>query len=100
MNQRIEKSQAIYEHWRAGDGDMNELAIGLYDLTADYETLLDDYEKLEVKAQELDALIAVYDLTQRDVDKAVIKFDAAQENDLSKLPTQQKLTEEDMEATT
>ena len=40
---RVEKSEAIYGHWENGDGDMAELAIGLYDLTAHYKALWDDY---------------------------------------------------------
>ena len=50
MNQRIEKARNIFQLWEDGDGDMGELATGLYDLTADYEALLKDYEALEAKA--------------------------------------------------
>ncbi len=53
-NIRLEKSRNIYELWRTGDGDMGELAIGLYDLTAHYEALLDDYEKLEAKLSKME----------------------------------------------
>ena len=40
---RVAKSEAMFANWDAGDGDMNELAIGLYDLVAEYKALWDDY---------------------------------------------------------
>jgi hypothetical protein len=40
---RVAKSEAMYDNWEAGDGDMGELAIGLYNLTAEYKALWDDY---------------------------------------------------------
>lgn len=46
---RIEKSETIYSFWESGEGDMAELAIGLYDLTAHYKALWDDYHELEVR---------------------------------------------------
>lgn len=53
--QCVEKAEAIYAHWERGDGDMGELAIGLYDLTAHYKALYEDYIRLE---KELAALKA------------------------------------------
>ena len=47
--QRIEKSENMYLNWEAGDGDMDELAIGLYNLTAEYKALFDAYVKLEAR---------------------------------------------------
>lgn len=44
---RVEKSENIYRLWESGEGDMGELAIGLYDLTAHYKALWDDYAQLE-----------------------------------------------------
>jgi len=46
---RVEKSENIYELWESGEGDMDELAIGLYDLTAQYKALYDDYVQLEAE---------------------------------------------------
>lgn len=43
---RIEKSEAMYGNWEAGDGDMGELAVGLYNLTAEYKALWDDCTEL------------------------------------------------------
>lgn len=53
MNQRVEKARAIYQHWVDGDGDMGELAVGLYDLTADYEALLADNAVLRKRVEGL-----------------------------------------------
>jgi len=36
---RVTKSENIYALWEKGEGDMGELAIGLYDLTAHYKAL-------------------------------------------------------------
>ena len=47
--QRVEKSENIYRLWETGEGDMGELAIGLYNLTADYKSLWDDYTKLKAE---------------------------------------------------
>ena len=44
---RVTKSENIYALWESGEGDMGELAIGLYDLTAHFKALWDDYAKLE-----------------------------------------------------
>ena len=51
--QRVEKSENIYRLWDTGEGDMGELAIGLYNLTADYKSLWDDYTKLEEENERL-----------------------------------------------
>ena len=50
---RVEKSENIYRLWETGEGDMGELAIGLYDLTAHYKELWDDYAQLEVENERL-----------------------------------------------
>ncbi len=44
---RVQKSEQSYAHWEAGDGDMGELAVGLYDLTAEYKALWRDYCTLQ-----------------------------------------------------
>ena len=41
--QRIEKSEIMYKMWKDGDGDIDELAIGLYNLTAEYKALWDEH---------------------------------------------------------
>lgn len=46
---RVEKSENIYKLWKSGEGDMDELAVGLYDLTAHYKALHDDYTQLEAE---------------------------------------------------
>ena len=45
--QRVWKSEVMYKAWENGDGDIDELAIGLYDLVAEYKALYDDYIKLK-----------------------------------------------------
>lgn len=45
--QRVEKSEIMHQSWKAGDGNMDELAIGLYNLTAEYKALWDDYASLK-----------------------------------------------------
>ena len=50
---RVEKSENIYKLWETGEGDMAELAIGLYDLTAHYKALWDDYAQLEAENEGL-----------------------------------------------
>jgi predicted nuclease with TOPRIM domain len=47
--QRIEKSEAMYKMWEDGEGDIDELAIGLYNLIAEYKALWDDYAKLKTE---------------------------------------------------
>lgn len=42
---RVAKSEAMHANWEQGDGDMDELAIGLYDLIAHYKALYEDYLK-------------------------------------------------------
>ena len=51
---RVGKSERIYKLWETGEGDMGELAIGLYDLTAHFKVLWDEHEALK---QERDALV-------------------------------------------
>ena len=58
MNPRLEKSRNIFQLWEDGDGDMTELAIGLYDLTAHYEVLLEDHEALEAKLEVMEAFVS------------------------------------------
>jgi len=59
---RVTKSENIYALWEKGEGDMGELAIGLYDLTAHYKALWDDYAALKAEnkrlLEEIDELIA------------------------------------------
>ena len=50
--QRVEKSENMYASWEAGDGDTDELAIGLYNLTAEYKALYDDYVNIEAMLQQ------------------------------------------------
>ena len=54
---RVGKSERIYQLWESGEGDMGELAIGLYDLTAHYKALWDDYTQLEAENERLNQLI-------------------------------------------
>lgn len=57
---RVEKSENIYKLWETGEGDMGELAIGLYDLTAHYKALWDDYAQLEaIKDEYIELLKAM-----------------------------------------
>ena len=49
---RVTKSEAMYALWENGEGDMSELAIGLYDLTAHYKALWDEHEALEAELAE------------------------------------------------
>jgi hypothetical protein len=51
---RVGKSENIYKLWETGEGDMDELAIGLYDLTAHYKALWTEHEAL---IAERDALV-------------------------------------------
>ena len=46
---RVTKSENMFKLWETGEGDMGELAIGLYDLTAHYKALWDDYTQLEAE---------------------------------------------------
>lgn len=55
--QRVEKSEVMHQSWKAGDGNMDELAIGLYNLIAEYKALYDDYEELLMSANSLLGLI-------------------------------------------
>ena len=50
----LKKARNIFELWDSGDGDMGELAIGLYDLTAHYELLLIDSAQLEQQVERLE----------------------------------------------
>jgi len=49
----VTKAEQIYKLWESGEGDMGELAIGLYDLTAHYKALWDDYFALEAESVRL-----------------------------------------------
>ena len=63
---RVGKSENIYKLWETGEGDMAELAIGLYDLTAHFKALYDDYIKLEAKNKRLlEAVCAIIGYTAK-----------------------------------
>jgi len=51
--QRIAKSENVFALWEAGEGDIAELAICLYDLTAEYKALWEDYEEAQATLSSL-----------------------------------------------
>ena len=48
---RVTKSENIYKLWDTGEGDMGELAIGLYDLTAHFKVIWDENESLRAEIE-------------------------------------------------